>query len=293
MSTSLPIIPPRAPVPQRPKLSVNTSQPRSFGKGASLRLDTLSAVSPTRVNTFSNAYPALDRPVKPRLSIDSSLHHSTSAAATTPSSASTLSSAATSTSQDSANPACIPYKQPHNILSILANSPARHMLPRKMAPARPMFPAQKHVSFRSPLEEEITTVKYTLAHSDLESSISTLSSLASAASNDSDSDASAMHHSLSSGSPSKSHDLSPSTQAMSQPRDATASKSLHDCPSPRVGEKRDSSSSEDDSDSCPETPVAGRRKRTRHWRWTLGPLPGSTTATSPTASDSHVSEDSS
>lgn len=43
---------------------------------------------------------------------------------------------------------------------------------------------------------------------------------------------------------------------------------------PQVGEKRDSSSDESDSDKCPETPVAGRRKRVREWTWTLGPMPG-------------------
>jgi hypothetical protein len=52
--------------------------------------------------------------------------------------------------------------------------------------------------------------------------------------------------------------------------------------SPRTGEKRDSSSSEDESDTCPQTPVAGRRKRSRDWRWTLGTLPGSTSASSTT-----------
>ncbi len=39
---------------------------------------------------------------------------------------------------------------------------------------------------------------------------------------------------------------------------------------PRTGDKRDSSD-EEDSDTCPATPIAGRRKRHRQWRWTLGP----------------------
>ncbi|KAH7399131.1 hypothetical protein DE146DRAFT_613467 [Phaeosphaeria sp. MPI-PUGE-AT-0046c] len=258
MTASLPILP-RAPVSQRPKLSVNTAQPRSFGKGASLRLDTLSAVSPTRINTFSNAYPA----IKPRLSIDSSIPNAPSgpaSTATTPSSASTLSSAHTSASNDSAT-AAIPYKQPHNLVSVLANSPARSIIPRKMAASRPMFPAEKRVSFRTPLEEEITTVKYTLAHSDLDASVSTLSSLSSATSSDS-----AAHHSL----PSDA-----STKISLAPAATSASSSTESSPrpkEPRAGDKRDSSSSEDDSDSCPDTPVPGRRKRTRDWRWTLGPI---------------------
>jgi hypothetical protein len=134
-----------------------------------------------------------------------------------------------------------------------------------------MFPAEKRVSFRTPLEEEITTVKYTLAHSDIESSVSTLSSAASSTSAESDS--SAMHHSL-------GHDTSKASESPVQSPPDTASagfSTLEGSPrlkQPRTGEKRDSSSSEDESDTCPETPVAGRRKRTRDWRWTLGPLPG-------------------
>jgi hypothetical protein len=40
--------------------------------------------------------------------------------------------------------------------------------------------------------------------------------------------------------------------------------------SPRAGEKRESS--DEDSDTCPATPVAGRKKRSRDWVWTLGPV---------------------
>ncbi|KAF2201933.1 hypothetical protein GQ43DRAFT_370259 [Delitschia confertaspora ATCC 74209] len=114
-----------------------------------------------------------------------------------------------------------------------------------MAPTRPLFPATKSVSFRTPLEEEIKTVKYTMAHSDIEAP--------------------------SSEEPSESSDQSSSEQSSS-----SAFSSLEGSPrprEPRTGEKRDSSSSEEESDdSCPETPVAGRRKRSRDWRWTLGPL---------------------
>ncbi|KAH9875102.1 hypothetical protein J1614_004590 [Plenodomus biglobosus] len=294
-TTSLPIIPPRTTSQsQRPKLCINTEQPRIPGKGASLRLDLLSAVSPTVRNTFSNAYdqppvapsapapapaPALVRPVKPRLSIDSNFSSARTTPTSTPDSASTLSSAVTSASSNHSTSISIPYKQPHNVVSILTNSPARSILPRKMTPARPMFPAEKRVSFRTPLEEEITTVKYILAHSDLESSISTLSSIASAASTASTgSDTANSKLSL-------SIDASHSTayriaelpnETSCRPAastDATA-KASSQPRAPRTGEKRDSSSSDDDSDSCSETPVAGRRKRTRDWRWTLGPLAG-------------------
>lgn len=299
-TSSLPIILPPRPPPQRPKLSINTEQPRLLGKAASLRLDTLSAISPTVRNTYSNAYeqpstaPALQRPAKPRLSIDSTF--ASSNAASTPDSASTFSSTLTSTSHVSAA-SLVPYKQPHHLVSILTNSPAKSVIPRKMASIRPMFPAEKRVSFRSPLEEEIKTVKYTLAHSDLASSSSTLSSLASITSTASlRSESSAAHHSIGSstsqtliGSGSISL-LATSDKYSSASSSFSADRSY--AASPRTGEKRDSSSSEDDSDSCPQTPVAGRRKRTRDWRWTLGALPSSQTSGS-SSNDTVTSEESS
>ncbi|EDU48934.1 hypothetical protein PtrSN002B_006882 [Pyrenophora tritici-repentis] len=301
MTTQLPIIPPRQ-APPRPKLSINTEQPRILGKGASLRLETLSAVSPTVRNTFSNAYerpstaPALQRPQRPQLSIESDFPACSSAS--TPSSASTLSSTLTSASNDSATHS-IPYKQPHNLASILSNSPARSIIPRKMNSSRPMFPAEKRVSFRTPLEEEITTTKYTLAHSDIESSCSTLSSIASSASTaTNESEASTSQPSLTLKPCKTAPETSISPLQLSLLKSSSTLSSAESSPKrePRTGEKRDSSSSEDDSDSCPETPVAGRRKRTRDWRWTLGPLPTtdkSSSASSASSASDAASEDSS
>ncbi|KAK3215067.1 hypothetical protein GRF29_19g2108628 [Pseudopithomyces chartarum] len=285
----LPIIAPRpAALQQRPKLRLDTHQVRTFGKGSSLRLDTLSAVSPTARNTFSNAYepPAHPAPSRLRLSIDSSCK--TPPSASTPSSASTLSSTLTSASADSAT-ITIPYKQPHNLRSILTNGPAP-LTSRKMASARPLFPAEKRVSFRTPLEEEIKTVKYTLsalqasAHAHLESSTS---SLATTSSEDSEAPAATVLaiNTKASGA-SVPSPLSPPT------RSSSTFSSLESSPrpkGPRIGDKRDSS--ESDSDSCPETPVAGRRKRRRDWKWTLGPLP-SDKATSSLSSSEATSEDS-
>ncbi|KAF2256958.1 hypothetical protein BU26DRAFT_558386 [Trematosphaeria pertusa] len=293
MTTSLPIIPQRqTTLPQRPRLRLDTQSTTHRYKGSSLRLETLSAVSPTIRNTFSNAYeppasaaPVLARPSKPRLSIDSTCK--TSSESSTPSSAATPSSSLTSASTDSAT-IVIPYKQPHNLTSILSNSPARALEPRRMAAARPLFPAEKKVSFRTPLEEEIKNVRYTLAHSDIESSQSTISSLSTAASSESESSAASLSVAFtSSGEPS-----SPSVQSPSEPSSSSAFSSLEGSPrpkGPRAGDKRDSSESE--SDSCPETPVAGRRKRRRDWRWTLGSLP-SDKSTSSSASDAITSEDS-
>ncbi|KAI4673796.1 uncharacterized protein J4E84_010941 [Alternaria hordeiaustralica] len=297
MAASLPIIPPRQ-APPRPKLSINTEQPRILGKGASLRLETLSAVSPTVRNTFSNAYerpataPTLQRPSRPQLSIESDVPATSgSTSASTPSSASTLSSTLTSASNDSAT-LSIPYKQPHNLASILSNSPARSIIPRKMGSSRPMFPAEKRVSFRTPLEEEITTTRYTLAHSDIESSVSTLSSLASTAST-TDSDASTSQPSLSLKALKNPSETSISPLQLSLISTSSSAESSPRPKSPRTGEKRDSSSSDDDSDSARETPVAGRRKRTRDWRWTLDPLPSDNKSSVSSASDATISEDSS
>jgi hypothetical protein len=271
----LPIIPSR-PL-QRPKLHINTLQPRIFGKAASLRLDTLSAVSPTARNTFSNAY---DPAATTHPTIPSALSDSASS-----DSASSDSASSDSASSDSSS-SVLPYKQPHNLSSILANSP---ITPRKMATARPRFPAEKRVSFRTPLEENITTVKYTLAHSDIASSTSTLSTLSSLDSTCSSSSSSSVQEPQVQQQP-KTPALSlKSVPQLSKPTLATvATDSTAKPRSPRTGEKRDSSSSEDEGDACPQTPVAGRRKRSRDWRWTLGTLPGSTASSSSmtdTASD--------
>ncbi|ORY18780.1 hypothetical protein BCR34DRAFT_582713 [Clohesyomyces aquaticus] len=299
-----------SPRPRLPRLQINTQQVRTFGKGStSLRLDTLSAVSPTQRNTYSNAYeavpasaapilavPAPGRPSKPRLSINSSFPTTANPQTSTPSSASTLSSSTlTSASSSESATISIPYKQPHNVTSILTNSPARPFLPRKMAPVRPLFPAEKKVAFRTPLEEEIKNVKYTMAHSDLESSVSSESTLSSVESTTSTrSDPSTKSLSLSVGSAASSSDA-PSSPSVPSPSNGSTSSifsSLEGSPrpkGPRLGDKRDSSESESDSDTVPETPVAGRRKRSRDWRWTLGPLDKS----SSTKSDTTTSDDSS
>lgn len=112
-----------------------------------------------------------------------------------------------------------------------------------------MFPTAKKVAFRAPLTEDITTERYTMRHSDIESSISTISTL----------------------------ELSPpDTEKAEEISEGDAhklnSKSKgKKARSPQTGEKRESSD-EDDSDTCPATPVAGRKKRSREWVWTLGPV---------------------
>ncbi|KAK8169397.1 hypothetical protein IWX90DRAFT_175869 [Phyllosticta citrichinensis] len=278
MTTSLALLPPSsaAQSKQRPKLSLNTAQAqiRTFGKGSSLRLDTLSAVSPTIRNTFSNGY-------EPRPASASEPPSSSSPkpwSADTPTSASTYDSTISTSSASSLglDSARIPYSLPHNVKSILANSPLPPVVRHRTM--KPMFPPAKRVSFRAPLTEEIRTTKYTVAHSDLESSSSTISSL--------------------------SLDCHPSKSAETkEPEPESEAPQIMNLPSRTVSElaldaeeaskpskspslamnlslpgrkcKRESpSDSESDGDECPQTPVAGRRKRRREWVWTLGPING-------------------
>jgi hypothetical protein len=328
-----PALPPQSR-PGRPKLSLNTAQTRTFGKGSSLRLETLSAISPTIINTFSNAYePAAQPPAssteqkltRPKLSINSSIQYKaperpTAAAETqdsrTPSSAST-------SSASTANSATIPYSSSQILNSILANSPIPRLeLPRKMA-SRPRFPAEKKVSFRTPLEEEIITTRFTYAHYEVESpksgstaSLLTISTSSEESIYDSASlSSSGSSEALSSSSHSQRTEgsyLKRSTNNLSvdsaSPLRSPSSPAKRRLPhrgrnklkvrSPQTGDKRDSSS-ESDSDTCPETPVAGRRKLNRDWVWTLGTLPGqpstqiSTDESSNTTSSSSTSFDSS
>ncbi|OCK83207.1 hypothetical protein K432DRAFT_322682 [Lepidopterella palustris CBS 459.81] len=324
MTTSLAILPqrqpplrqpePGAPRP-KPKLQLNTQQIRTFGKGSSLRLETLSAVSPTIRNTFTNAYdapvsaaPALGKPSKPRLSIDSSVANQAPSSTSsvlqvdintpsyTPNSASTFSSGSTSASSSDSATIRIPYKLTHNLPSILSNSPVESLRPRRMTASRPMFPAAKKVSFRTPLEEEITTVKYTLAHSDIESSTSSTASTFSVEPSDSivsseseRSLPSTSHLSIPTFAAPSTESPSPSTSSPSQQSSSPALSSSEESPrlsGPKTGDKRDSSSSESDSeDSCPETPVAGRRKRRREWVWTLGPIGKNSSSSEMSTSD--------
>lgn len=253
---------------KRPKLSLNTADvPSVFGKGStSLRLDTLSATSPTTRNTFRNAYDPSQarqtvnvRPSKPRLTPLAT--HVTNTDKQSPSidreepydsAASSASTASTASIVDFST-AEVPYRVAYNVKSILLNSPVARKPARiiSFAQSKPMFPATKRVAFRAPLTEDIQTTKYTMRHSDIESSTSTISTL----------------------------ELSPSEKPSVVDEDLDEDKRVEnvevekkDLSSPHTGDKRESSDEEEDSDTCPATPVAGRKKRHRDWRWTLGPV---------------------
>lgn len=282
---SSPITYGQAPVPtllapgpspaKRPKLSLDTkATPPAFGKAStSLRLETLSATSPTVRNTFQNGYsvtttqlrkPGARRPVLKPLTtsvppdttrrptpLRTELHSATEPFDQISSSSSSTS--ATSFSTIDSLPTEVPYKLSYNVQSILSNGPVprENRKRRSFAQTRPMFPSAKKVAFRAPLTENIQTTKYTMAHSDIDSSSSTISTL----------ELPPPKFVLTHDNEEKG-DVEQPTEVPEQETTAT---------SPHTGEKRESSD-EEDSDTCPATPVAGRRKRHRQWVWTLGPI---------------------
>lgn len=122
-----------------------------------------------------------------------------------------------------------------------------------------MFPAPKKVGFKAPLTEEIVTSRFTMRHSDIgagqDESVSTL-------------------------------DLN---EAAEEGVEVAVEEKDAESKSPHTGDKRESEDEEEREDeSYPTTPVAGRRKRHRQWRWTLGPVEseeGSTAESSPRETD--------
>jgi hypothetical protein len=150
----------------------------------------------------------------------------------------------------------VPYKLALGVISILANSP----LPRlshngDVTPNAEVRPARtKRVSFRAPLTEEIRTTKFTLRHSDIESSTSSISTL-----------------DLQRSEKKPSKDAVDASVAQDERDEGISSTTpKFELVMPQLGDKRESSD-EEDSDTCPVTPVVGRRKRQRQWVWTLGP----------------------
>ncbi|KAK5018862.1 hypothetical protein LTR60_001129 [Cryomyces antarcticus] len=292
MTTSLAILPsspiytqpslpkllvPTPPTRTRPKLSLNTAQiPNNTfgGKGStSLRLETLSAVSPTVRNTFRNGHEETlslaltsGRPPRPQLSINSSAQSQQPLKILTPTRTEPENTAsASSYSSSESVTIVVPYTLAYNVTSILSNTPLprRHTRRMSFTTTRPMFPAMKRVSFRTPLAEDIKTEKYTLAHSDIgSSSSSTISSIESSQSESSNAPSSPPQpgpEQEQNQDQDQGHDLKEATAERRAARRA-----------PRTGDKRDSD--ESDSDTPPETPVAGRRKKSREWVWTLGPI---------------------
>ena len=243
----------------KPKLSLNTANLTSLvgKKATSLRLETLSATSPTARNTFRNGQEqdSSSRPRRPALTPlattttitpQRSIDTSTPSQIELPDSAestdvSTCSSSAVSTTSVSTVDSLPPYKLPFNVTSILSNSPIPRASKRRLSISQPghFFPAPKRVAFRAPLTEEIKNEKYTLRNSDVESAPSTPLDV--------------------------SHEQTEEAVVEAPVETVTAS-------SPASNKRMSPVDEEEDSDTCPATPVAGRRKRHRQWVWTLGPV---------------------
>lgn len=148
---------------KRPKLSLQTSDitPTYVGPTDS-RNATISAIAPTPTgyNTFNNAFDLTYRP-------------SPSSTVPSPGGASSRRNPLNQSSPYTLN-------LPYGVQPILKNSPlARDLRRSSLAPASPspratnrriFFPAPKHVSFKSVLEEEIVTTDYVVRHADLSSS---------------------------------------------------------------------------------------------------------------------------
>ncbi|EEP80248.1 predicted protein [Uncinocarpus reesii 1704] len=251
---------------KRPKLSLQTScLPVAFGNSTtalSLNHSANCSPSPTVRNTFRNAYDAYRRTSSPA-----------------PTNRNEFSSREPKSSKQEISAAHqprhshdeLPYQLPLGIRGILRNSPHVASTLRRAslsAPAangsgngrRALFPAQKRVNYRYPLDEEIKTVHFVARHSDLTSSDSST-------------------YSSSSGEEELKSDNSDSSSSASD-EDAAASKEVRTSPGKRkkharqirAAGLRDRAPRADDDPETPQTPVRRRRKRQRQWRWTLGPI---------------------
>jgi hypothetical protein len=243
---------------KRPKLSLNTQPGRTVGKSStSLRLDTLSAVSPTARNTFKNACASSSARSTAGVALPRGQQESDEAPPAsslgTPSSASTTASHLTF----SAEP-IVPYALSYNIIPILTNSPIKTARRNMSAQTRPLlFPASKRVSFRNPLEEEIKTERYIMAHSDLLSMDSSIVSMVSISSDASATSSSTLTESDDDASGSSQPDISDDDGSLYR-RDVQSSHGSW-------------SASDSESDSCPAAPITARCKRRHDWAWPQGP----------------------
>ena len=262
MSCGLTSKAPNRPALSRPKLTLQTSSlPMSFSTsstGLSLSLATGPTASPTVRNTFKNAYD-----VTYPSSATVSPSRSTGNRFSKPSSPYTPSN---------------PYQLPIGVKSILRNSYLESSKRRanSVGPSngssgrRVFFPTKKQVSYRYPLEEEIKTVKYTAAHSDL---VSDSESGSCETSSDDDSDYSTS--SLVSSDTTPSDEETNTSEKKKKKRKYRSNERQVRAVALMEGLKDPYSS----QSQTPQTPRQGRLKRRREWRWTLGPLEEAGTAT--------------
>ncbi|KAL4788159.1 hypothetical protein BJX76DRAFT_198972 [Aspergillus varians] len=245
----------------RPKLTLQTaSLPVTFGSSStslSLSLAAGSTSSPTVRNTFKNAY---DVAYPPSATVSPS--RSSSSRFSKPSSPYTSSN---------------PYQLPLGVKSILRNSllESNKRRSNQVAPSGPngsstsrrvFFPSKKQVSYRYPLEEEIKTVKYTARHSDLVSDPESRSCETSS-DDDSDSSTSSLVSSETTPSDDGSNTSEPTADKKKKKRKYRSNERQVRAVAFREGLEDPYTSS-----LTPQTPLQGRLKRRREWKWTLGPL---------------------
>lgn len=247
---------------QKPRLSLNTRcAQRTVGRtNTGLRLDTLSAVSPTQQNTYKNTYEPPAAPSTPFCAVNQTLSPGTlgSPQPSSPHSQNQSENSSTSSNSPAPSPTSssssaatreVPYSIHTSLHSILSNSPLpkagntqMDAQDRRKSSSASTGSTGRRVCFRQPqLAEEIKTVKYTVPHLDL---------------------------------------LQPKIRSPTVHQEDSLRNEA------RTGDKRDSPSDDDDddldngrggADDCdtyPKTPVAGRKKKRREWLWTLGPMPG-------------------
>ena len=293
------------PPTKRPRLTLNTSvaSERVFGKAStSLRVDALTATTPTARNTLKNAYDSLATIISanatsPPPSFPATCLENDVTGATPPSPSSSASTSpalshartgqsgvASSASSSSISSFEYPeIKKLQNSTSAFQPVTSRKSFESDLKPISSIMSAfassrsaltgaVKHVSFRDPLDEEIRTFKYTLAHSDIFAEDAALALTCP----DRNGGMVEQH-------PSAGNQRIASTQLSTmRPHSSIADASsahrsalekLSDRSSATINSlKRESDDSETDSDFYAQTPASGRRKRRREWVWTLEPL---------------------
>jgi hypothetical protein len=256
----------RPTIPQRPKLTLQTkSLPMTFGSsttGLSLSLAAGSTASPTVRNTFRNAYDVSSCPPS----------------ATVSPSKSTMSRFGKPSSPYPTSANGNPYQQPLGVKSILRNSPLEPTASRRsisVAPSGPnggsssrrmFFPAEKRVSYRYPLEEEITTVHYTARHSDLADQEEHYPSGEAGPGEDSDANSSLTSSDTSTSDEDEYRATSQSQRERKKRKPLAAERQI------RAVAILDGIETDPYGSSTPQTPRQRRVKRRCEWRWTLGPL---------------------
>lgn len=277
--------------PGRPKLTLQTSSlPRTFGRSTTGL--TLGTSSPTVHNTFKNAYDVATPAPAP------------APAPATPSTPTTATPAPTAS-------VCVPcpgpgpgtgtgtgtgtgpgpgtgkktYQNTIGIKSILRNSPLEHHYHRRSVsnPSRRVFfPVKKRVTYRQPLDEEIRTVRYVAAHSDLYGSEDARASPeeeeTGTTDEETDSDTGSGSGSIESDTPSETATETETatgtgTGRKDRKRKLTQRQTrvtlLDGLRTHSLSDSQSSSQSQADTQSPSHT--CQPRKR-REWRWTLGPL---------------------